>query len=144
MSSATRRCPHCGAPNAGWRRSCEDCGKPLSQNADEGQDVDATRPFVPTLSPREDDDQRTQAVQSATVPRIWDDGETWSGPSWQSTPADATSYTTMALPPQARAQEPSGHGVVLGCIALVLIGLVAAAVFWLTYIGPEIPDYLSP
>ena len=50
----------------------------------------------------------------------------------------------MALPPQARVQEPSGHGVVLGCIALVLIGLVATAVFWLTYIGPEIPDYLSP
>jgi len=144
-ATATRRCPHCGASNASWRRSCETCGKPLSGAADE-QDNDATRPFVPTTPPPGDDAQRTEAFRPASEPRPWDDEETWSTPSWQATQpvSGARTTTTASTTPQVRAHAPTGHGVVLGCIALVLIGLVAAAVFWLTYIGPEIPDWLSP
>jgi hypothetical protein len=143
MTTATRRCPHCGAPNDAWRRTCEDCGESLTQPADE-QDYGATRPFIPTRTSRDDDDQRTAAFQPTAEPRQWNDAERWDAPSWQSSPARDAPDATTSLPPQRTTPEPTGHGIVLGCIALLLIGLVAAAVLWLTYIGPEIPDFLSP
>ena len=146
MTTATRRCPHCGAPNDGWRRTCEGCGKPLSrpQPTDE-QDYGTTRPFVPTTTgtPR-DDDQRTEAFQPTAEPPPWNDAERRDIPSWRSSPAWAAPRATPSLPLHQTTPAPNGHGVVLGCIALLLIGLVAAAVLWLTYIGPEIPDFLSP
>ena len=143
MTTATRRCPHCGAPNDGWRRTCEACGQSLSQPPDE-QEHGATRPFIPTATPRDDGSQRTEAFQPTTEPHQWNDADRRDAPSWQSSSPWDEPYTTTSLPPQRATREPSGHGVVLGCIALFLIGLVAAAVLWLTYIGPEIPDYLSP
>lgn len=140
---ATRRCLHCGAPNSRWRETCAACDEPLPPpHVDD--DAGATRPFIPTGSLTDHDDpQPTEAFHPATEPPQWDTTARQDTPGWVAAPAwDEAREPTLLSPPPARA--PSGPGVALGCIALFLIGLVAAAVLWLTYVGPTIPDVLTP
>ena len=141
---ATRRCPHCGAPNDRWRETCAACGEPLRQPPLD-DDAGATRPFIPTgpLIDEDEDLQPTEAFQPASEPSQWGTAARQETPTWGGAPAwDEAREPTLLSPPPATA--PRGHGVALGCIALFLIGLVAAAVLWLTYVGPTIPDILVP
>ena len=143
---ATRRCPHCGSPNDRWRETCAACGEPLLQpHLDHlDDDADATRPFIPTGSLSDDEDlQPTEAFQPATEAPQWGTTARQDTPVWGAAPAwDEACEPLLLSPPPATA--PRGHGVALGCIALFLIGIVAAAVLWLTYVGPTIPNMLVP
>jgi hypothetical protein len=140
---ATRRCLHCGAPNTRWRETCAACDEPLPPPLMD-DDAGATRPFIPTGSlPEGDEDlQPTEAFQPASEPPQWST-TAQDNPGWVAAPAwDEVREPTLLSPPPAPA--PRSPGVALGCIALFLIGIVAAAVLWLTYVGPTIPDVLTP
>ncbi len=139
MTMQTRRCPVCGVPHKANSRACEECGEPLGAAADPG-DIYATRPFS---SSRDGDvdgpGQRTEVFEPVRQTPAWADVEAVDEPVWEPDAIEATARPDAVLDPMA-APGTQGHGVILGWIAVVLIGLVAAAVLWLTFFGPEIPD----